>query len=105
MTSAKATRFNLFSFNTPQMRAFHMTWIAFFVCFFAWFATAPLMPIIKGDLKLSNDQVYSITIAGVLATVLARCAIGPLCDKYGPRATYTALLAFGSRSHGITTRS
>ena len=96
MISAKATRINLFSFNTPQMRAFHMTWIAFFVCFFAWFATAPLMPIIKGDLKLSNDQVYSITIAGVLATVLARCAIGPLCDKYGPRATYTALLAFGS---------
>lgn len=96
MTSAKATRINLFSFATPQMRAFHMTWIAFFVCFFAWFATAPLMPIIKGDLKLTNDQVYSITIAGVLATVLARCAIGPLCDKYGPRATYTALLALGS---------
>lgn len=96
MTSAKATRITLFSFDTPQMRAFHMTWIAFFVCFFAWFATAPLMPIIKGDLKLSNDQVYSITIAGVLATVLARCAIGPLCDRYGPRATYTALLAFGS---------
>ena len=96
MTSAKATKINLFSFATPQMRAFHMTWIAFFVCFFAWFATAPLMPIIKGDLKLSNDEVYSITIAGVLATVIARCAIGPLCDKYGPRATYTALLAFGS---------
>ena len=96
MTSAKATRINLFSFDTPQMRAFHMTWIAFFVCFFAWFATAPLMPIIKGDLKLTNDQVYSITIAGVLATVAARCIIGPLCDKYGPRVTYTALLAFGS---------
>ena len=96
MTSAKATRINLFSFATPQMRAFHMTWIAFFVCFFAWFATAPLMPIIKGDLKLTTDQVYSITIAGVFATVLARCIIGPLCDKYGPRATYTALLAFGS---------
>ena len=96
MTSDKATRINLFSFSTPQMRAFHMTWIAFFVCFFAWFATAPLMPIIKGDLKLTTDQVYSITIAGVLATVLARCAIGPLCDRYGPRATYTALLAFGA---------
>ena len=96
MTSDKATRINLFSFSTPQMRAFHMTWIAFFVCFFAWFATAPLMPIIKGDLKLTNDQVYSITIAGVLATVLARCAIGPLTDKYGPRLIYTLLLAFGS---------
>ncbi len=88
--SNKATSIDLFSFDTPQMRAFHLTWIAFFVCFFAWFATAPLMPVIKGDLKLSNDQVYSISIAGVFATVLARFAIGPLCDKYGPRRLYGA---------------
>jgi NNP family nitrate/nitrite transporter-like MFS transporter len=92
----KATSINLFSLATPQMRAFHLTWIAFFVCFFAWFATAPLMPVIKTDLHLTNDEVYSIGIAGVFATVLARFAIGPLCDKYGPRITYTALLAFGA---------
>ena len=94
--SNKATRIDLFSFGTPQMRAFHLTWIAFFVCFFAWFATAPLMPIIKTDLKLSNDEVYSIGIAGVFATVLARFAIGPLTDKYGPRLVYTLLLFFGA---------
>ncbi len=96
MSSTKATRIDLFSLRTPQMRAFHLTWIAFFVCFFAWFATAPLMPVIKGDLNLTNDEVYSIGIAGVLATVLARFVIGPLCDKYGPRLTYTALLFFGA---------
>ena len=96
MISAKATRIEMFSLRTPQMRAFHLTWIAFFVCFFAWFATAPLMPIIKGDLKLSNDEVYSIGIAGVFATVLARFAIGPICDKYGPRLTYTLLLSLGA---------
>ncbi|MGI3776218.1 MAG: MFS transporter [Janthinobacterium lividum] len=96
MATAKATRIDLFSFATPQMRAFHLTWIAFFVCFFAWFATAPLMPVIKGDLGLTTDQVYSIGIAGVFATVLARFIIGPLCDKYGPRLTYTALLFFGA---------
>jgi NNP family nitrate/nitrite transporter-like MFS transporter len=94
--SNKANRIDLFSLRTPQMRAFHLTWVAFFVCFFAWFATAPLMPIIKGDLGLTNDQVYSIGIAGVFATVLARFAIGPLCDKYGPRVVYTALLVFGA---------
>ncbi len=94
--STKATRIDLFSFQTPQMRAFHLTWIAFFVCFFAWFATAPLMPVIKTDLKLTNDEVYSIGIAGVFATVLARFAIGPLCDKFGPRVTYTLLLALGA---------
>ncbi len=96
MVSNKATRIDLFSLSTPQMRAFHLTWIAFFVCFFAWFATAPLMPVIKGDLKLTNDEVYSIGIAGVFATVLARFAIGPMCDKYGPRLTYTLLLALGA---------
>jgi NNP family nitrate/nitrite transporter-like MFS transporter len=96
MSLDKATRINLFSLGTPQMRAFHLTWIAFFVCFFAWFATAPLMPIIKTDLKLTNDEVYSIGIAGVFATVLARFVIGPLCDKFGPRLVYTALLFFGA---------
>jgi len=96
VTSNKATKIDLFSFATPQMRAFHLTWIAFFVCFFAWFATAPLMPIIAGDLHLSKGDVANITIAGVLATVLARFAIGPMCDKYGPRITYTLLLAFGA---------
>ena len=73
-----------------------MAWIGFFVTFFAWFATAPLMPVIQGDLKLTNDQVYSIGIAGVFATVLARFAIGPMCDKYGPRLTYTLLLSLGA---------
>ena len=96
MYPTKATRIDLFSLRTPQMRAFHLTWIAFFVCFFAWFATAPLMPVIGADLKLTTDQVYSIGIAGVFATVLARFIIGPLCDKYGPRVTYTALLFFGA---------
>lgn len=96
MASQKATRIDLFSLATPQMRAFHLTWVAFFVCFFAWFATAPLMPVVAGDLKLSKDEVYSITIAGVFATVLARMAIGPMCDRYGPRLAYTVLLAFGA---------
>ena len=96
MVTAKATRIDLFSLATPQMRAFHLTWVAFFVCFFAWFATAPLMPVIGADLGLSKDQVYSIGIAGVFVTVLARFVIGPLCDRYGPRVTYTLLLALGA---------
>ena len=94
--TGKATRIDLFSLKTPQMRAFHLTWLAFFVCFFAWFATAPLMPTIAKDLSLTKDQVYNITIAGVFATILARAIIGPMCDRYGPRITYTLLLALGS---------
>ena len=94
--SQKATSINLFSFSTPQMRAFHMTWVAFFVCFFAWFAVAPLMPIVRGEFHLTMDQIANINIAGVGATILARLIIGPMCDKYGPRITYTALLALGA---------
>ena len=92
----KATKIDLFSFATPQMRAFHMAWLGFFVCFFAWFATAPLMPIIAGDLHLSKGDIANITIAGVFATILARFAIGPLCDKYGPRIAYTLMLSLGA---------
>jgi NNP family nitrate/nitrite transporter-like MFS transporter len=96
MKSAKATRIDLFSLATPQMRAFHLSWLAFFVCFFAWFAVAPLMPIIKGEFKLTGDQIANINIAAVGITILVRVIIGPMCDKYGPRLTYTALLVAGA---------
>jgi NNP family nitrate/nitrite transporter-like MFS transporter len=95
-TAAKATRIRLFSFSSPQMRAFHMSWLAFFACFFAWFAVAPLMPVIKTEFGLSKDQIANINIAAVGITILARLAIGPLCDKWGPRAIHTALLSAGA---------
>ena len=94
--SGKATRIELLRLNTPQMRAFHLSWLAFFVCFFAWFATAPLMPLIKGELQLSKDQLANIGIAAVAVTVFGRLLVGPLCDRYGPRRTYTWLLLLGA---------
>ncbi len=86
MTSGatKATRLQIFSFSTPAMRAFHMSWLGFFVCFFAWFSLAPLMPVIKTEFKLTKDQIANINIAAVGITILVRLAVGPLCDKYGP---------------------
>jgi NNP family nitrate/nitrite transporter-like MFS transporter len=95
-TAGKATRIQLFTLSTPQMRAFHLSWLAFFVCFFAWFAVAPLMPVIKADLGLSKDQIANINIAAVGITILVRLIVGPLCDKYGPRLTYTTLLVVGA---------
>jgi NNP family nitrate/nitrite transporter-like MFS transporter len=94
--ASKANSIDLFTFRTPQMRAFHLAWVAFFVCFFAWFACAPLMPVIKGELHLSLDQVANINIAAVAITILVRLVIGPLCDRYGPRKTYTGLLVLGA---------
>jgi NNP family nitrate/nitrite transporter-like MFS transporter len=94
--AGKANSINLFSFSTPQMRAFHLTWAAFFVCFFAWFACAPLMPVIKGELGLSIEQIANINIAAVAITIVVRMLVGPLCDRFGPRKTYTGLLLLGA---------
>ena len=94
--AGKANSIKLFSFDTPQMRAFHLTWVAFFVCFFAWFACAPLMPVIKGEFHLSVSQIADINIAAVAITIIMRLIVGPLCDRFGPRKTYTGLLALGA---------
>ncbi len=93
---AKSTSIRLFSLATPQMRAFHLSWLAFFVCFFAWFACAPLMPVIKGEFGLTKDQIANINIAAVAVTIFVRLIIGPLCDRYGPRKAYTGLLLLGA---------
>lgn len=95
----KATKIDLFSFNTPQMRAFHVTWFAFFLCFFGWFGIVPLM---KGDngviatLGLTPAQVGNSVIAAVSLTIIARLLIGPMCSRFGSRKVYTTLLVFGS---------
>src|SRR5688500_10227032 len=95
-SSAKATRINLLDFRSPQMRAFHMTWVAFFLCFFAWFGIAPLMAVVREELKLTKTQVGNIIIASVAITILARLVIGWLCDKIGPRVCYSGLLILGA---------
>ncbi len=92
----KATRIRLADFSSAPMRAFHMSWIAFFLCFFGWFGVAPLMPVIRDELHLTKAQIGNLTIASVAITVLVRMVIGWLCDHIGPRRAYTWLLILGS---------
>jgi MFS transporter, NNP family, nitrate/nitrite transporter len=92
----KATRIRLADFSSAPMRAFHMSWIAFFLCFFGWFGVAPLMPVIRDELHLTKAQIGNLTIASVAITVLVRMFIGWLCDHIGPRRAYTWLLILGS---------
>ena len=92
----KANRIRLTDFSSAPMRAFHMTWMAFFLCFFGWFGIAPLMPVIRQEFHLSKDQIGNLTIASVAVTVLVRLLIGWLCDRIGPRRAYTWLLVLGS---------
>jgi NNP family nitrate/nitrite transporter-like MFS transporter len=95
-SDGKATRIELLNFSSPPMRAFHMTWMAFFLCFFAWFGIAPLMAVVRDELRLTKDQVGWCIIGSVAATVLARLLAGWMCDRIGPRLTYTWLLLLGS---------
>jgi NNP family nitrate/nitrite transporter-like MFS transporter len=95
-TAAKATRIRLLSFSTPQMRAFHLSWMALFACFFAGFSVAPFTPIVKAEFSLSKGQIVDIDIAVSGITMLARLAMGPMCHKWGPRAVHSGLLALGA---------
>jgi NNP family nitrate/nitrite transporter-like MFS transporter len=91
-SDGRATRIRLANLSTAPMRAFHLSWIAFFLSFVAWFGIAPLMAIVRDDLKLSKAQVGNTLIASVAITVFARLLTGWLCDRFGPRRTYSALL-------------
>lgn len=95
-STEKATRIQLFQFNTPAMRAFHLAWMAFFLCFFAWFAIAPLMTVVREELQLNKDQIGWCMIGSVAVTVIARLIMGWACDRYGPRLAYGWLLMLGS---------
>ncbi len=87
---------DFFRIEKPQIRTFHMTWFAFFLCFFAWFGIAPLMKIVRDELSLTPEQIGWIIIASVSMTIFARLFIGWLCDRIGPRKSYTWLLLVGS---------
>lgn len=95
-SASKATRVRLADFHSRPMRAFHMTWLAFFLCFFGWFGIAPLMPIVREELHLTKAQVGNTIIASVAITILARLFFGWLCDRIGPRRSYSWLLILGS---------
>lgn len=87
--------FNLFSL-TGKMRVLHASWLAFFITFVVWFNHAPLMMAIAEALHLNKTEVKTILILNVALTIPARIIIGILVDKFGPKRSYSALLALGS---------
>jgi MFS transporter, NNP family, nitrate/nitrite transporter len=92
----KATSIRLADFTSAPMRAFHMAWLAFFLCFFSWFGVAPLMPVIREELHLTKAQTGNSIIASVALAVLGRLLMGWLCDRIGPRKTHSWLLMLGA---------
>lgn len=83
----------LTNWQEPRIRTLHFTWMAFFITFLIWFAHVSLMPMIKVSMHLTDAQVKAFLILNVALTIPARILIGILVDKYGPRASYSILLA------------
>ncbi len=88
-------KFNLLSFS-GNMKILHATWIAFFISFMVWFSHAPLMLVIAESLNMTKAEIKTILILNVALTIPARIAIGILVDRFGPKRTYSTLLALGS---------
>jgi NNP family nitrate/nitrite transporter-like MFS transporter len=81
----KATVIRLCNFSRPHMRAFHCSWVGFFIAFFIWFAIAPFLGEIRDDLGLTNQEIWTSSIVGVGGTIFMRFILGPMCDKWGAR--------------------
>ncbi len=88
-------KINLLSFQ-GKMKILHLAWFAFFLSFVVWFNFAPLLAAIRESFGLSDQQVKLLLILNVALTIPARIVIGMVVDKYGPRITFSVLLALSS---------
>lgn len=83
----------LFQVKSPEIRALHLTWIAFFITFFVWFNMAPLATTMLRELEfLTKSHLKLFAICNVALTIPGRIAIGMLLDKYGPRRVFSILM-------------
>ena len=78
---------------TGKIKVLHLSWMAFFITFMVWFNHAPLLAVIAKSLGLSSSEIKTLLILNVALTIPARVIIGMLTDKYGPRLTFSVLLA------------
>ncbi|TFH87714.1 NarK/NasA family nitrate transporter [Billgrantia azerbaijanica] len=84
---------DLFKFRTPEIRALHLTWIAFFITFYVWFNMAPLATsMLKSVDWLSADDLKLFAICNVALTIPARIIVGMALDRFGPRRVFSVLM-------------
>ncbi|WP_025026410.1 NarK family nitrate/nitrite MFS transporter [Caldalkalibacillus mannanilyticus] len=83
----------IFYFKNQRTKVLHLTWIAFFISFFAWFNMAPLAATMMDSLGwLTKEHLAALAILNVALTIPARIVIGMVLDKYGPRKVFSSLL-------------
>jgi NNP family nitrate/nitrite transporter-like MFS transporter len=81
----------------PYGRTFFFSTFGFMVAFLSWYAFPPLLTkTIKKDLHLSQNEVANSNILALVATLLVRLIIGPLCDRFGPRLCFAGILLAGA---------
>jgi len=83
----------VFKFRSPEIRALHLTWIAFFITFYVWFNMAPLASsMLKSADWLTRDDLRLFAICNVALTIPARIIVGMALDRFGPRRVFSVLM-------------
>jgi NNP family nitrate/nitrite transporter-like MFS transporter len=84
---------DLFRFRNQEIKALHLTWIAFFICFYVWFNMAPLASsMLQSANWLTRDDIRLFAIANVALTIPARILVGMALDRFGPRRVFSVLM-------------
>ena len=84
---------DIFKFKNPEIKALHLTWIAFFISFYVWFNMAPLASSMLRSVDwLTQDDIRLFAIANVALTIPARIIVGMALDRFGPRRVFSVLL-------------
>jgi len=91
----------MFNFSRPHMRAFHFSWMSFFMAFCIWFAISPLLGEIRTTLGLSRQEMWASSIASGSGTIFM-VVLGPICDKYGSRIPMGVVLCCGAIATACT---
>jgi MFS transporter, NNP family, nitrate/nitrite transporter len=95
----RARQLRILSLARPHARAFNFAWVAFFLAFFGWFAISPLLKRIRDspDIPwLDNSNIKDSNIVAVAGTIIMRLAVGPFCDRFGPRWAMSGLITLFS---------
>lgn len=84
---------DVFRFKSRDIRALHLTWIAFFISFYVWFNMAPLASSMLRSVNwLTAEDLKLFAIANVALTIPARIVVGMALDRFGPRRVFSILM-------------
>jgi len=86
----------MLKFDARQNHILHLSWLAFFFSFVAWFNMAPFNTTLIRTVGLSQEQINILMLCNVSLTIPARILIGILVDHCGARKVFSYLLIFSA---------